>query len=329
MIAFPKSVDEALAAPGTFRAGATDLQERRQHHISEGPVVDLRDVPGLDAIEEVGANLLIGARVPIAALAEHARVREGWPGLAQAAGGLATPQIRARGTVGGNLLQAVRCWYYRSPRFNCLKKGGSTCLAREGDHLYHACFDQGACVAPHPSTLGMAFLAYDADALVRGADERSMADLLGDGRDPRRNHTLPDGALLTHVVLPLASGGRVGAYARTIARARSEWPLVEAVVALDIAAESGVEGVPDPRRWPGATIRSARVAIGGVANTPMRLPKVEAALAGKGLTEEVFEAAAALATRGATPLRMTAYKVDLIAPTLIDAFERALTGGAS
>lgn len=325
MIAFPKSVDEALAAPGTFRAGATDLQERRQHHLSEGPVVDLRDVPGLDAIEEVGETLRIGARVPIAALAEHPRVREAWPGVAQAAGGLATPQIRSRATVGGNLLQAVRCWYYRSPRFHCLKKGGSTCLAREGDHLYHACFDQGACAAPHPSTLGVAFLAHDADVLVRGADDRSMADLLGDGRDPRRNHSLPDGALLTHVVLSVASGGRFGAYARTIARARSEWPLVEAVVALDVGEGPG----GDPRGWPGATIRGARVAIGGVANVPLRLPRVEAALAGQPVTDAVLEAAAALATHGAAPLPMTAYKVDLLAPTLIDAFERALAGGAS
>jgi len=313
MIAFPKTVDEALAAPGTFRAGATDLQERRHHHIDTGPLVDLRDVIALDAIEDApGGGLLIGALVPIAALAEDPRVKERWAGLAQAAGGLATPQIRARATVGGNLLQAVRCWYYRSPQFQCLKKGGSACLARGGDHLFHSCFDLGACAAPHPSTLGMAFLTYDADVLVKGGPDRSVAALLGAGGDPRRNHTLEDHALVTHVALP-AVGGERSAYARTISRARAEWPLVEAIASLDVA---------------GGSIRAARVAIGGVANVPLRLPKVEAALVGKAPATDVFEAAAALGSEGAAPLPMTRYKVDLIAPTLVDVLERAV-GGAT
>jgi len=313
MIAFPKSVDEALAAPGTFRAGATDLQERRHLHVHEGPLVDLRDVVALDAIEDApGGGLLVGALVPIAALAEDPRVKARWAGLAAAAGGLATPQIRARATVGGNLLQAVRCWYYRSPQFQCLKKGGSTCLARAGDHLYHSCFDKGACAAPHPSTLGMAFLAYDADVLVRGGSDRSVAALLGEGKDPRANHTLEDHAMLTHVSLP-AVGEERSAYARTISRARAEWPLVEAIAVLDVA---------------GGVVRGARIAIGGVANVPLRLPKVEAALVGKSPTTDVIEAAAALGSDGAAPLPMTAYKVDLIAPTLVDVLERALAGGA-
>ena len=311
MITFPTSVDQAIAAEGTFRAGATDLQERRQHRIATGPVVDLRDLPDLDRIERRGDGLLIGALVPISVLAEHEAVAKGWPGLAQAAGGLATPQIRNRATVGGNLLQTVRCWYYRSPRFTCLKKGGATCLARAGDHLYHSCFDKGACAAPHPSTLAMAFLAWDAAVLVKGGKDRTRAELVGDGSDPRRNHTLEDKALLTHVVLPTAPAGEQSAYVRTIARARAEWPLVEAVAAVHVS---------------GGTIRSARVAIGGVANIPLRLPKVEAALVGKAPDPLVLDAAVALGADGAQPLPMTGYKVGLIGPTLRDALDRALAG---
>lgn len=296
MSRFPTTLEDAVATPGTFRAGGTDLQERRHHRISVGPVVDLRDLPGLDAIEETAEGLLVGARTPIAALAADPRLPRG---LAQAAGGLATPQIRNRATVGGNLLQAVRCWYYRSPRFSCLKKGGETCLARQGDHLYHVAFDLAPCAAPHPSTLGMALLALDAAVLVHGGEDRTVEAILG--------APLEQGALLTHVLVPAVPGS--SAYTRTIARARAEWPLVEAFAGLHV-----VDG----------RIAEARVAIGGVAAVPLRLGKVEAALVGRSPAPDVLEEAAALGAEGATPLPMTGYKVGLIAPTIRDALDRAL-----
>ena len=155
MIALPTSAAAAAALlarrpDARVRAGGTDLQDLRARGLHQGPTVDLRDVQGLDRVGPHGPGLRIGAGVRLAALAEDARVAASWPGLSAAAHGLATPQIRAVATVAGSLLQDVRCWYYRDPAANCLKKGGDTCLARASDASTHACWDFGACIAPHP-----------------------------------------------------------------------------------------------------------------------------------------------------------------------------------
>lgn len=313
MIRFPTSPREAATLGGLYRAGGTDLQERRRHGITTGDLTDLRDLGALDEISEGRDGLQIGARVTIAAIAAHPAIRAGYPGLAAAAGGLATPQIRARGTLGGNLAQEVRCWYYRSPEFTCLKQGGGACLARSGDHLFHACFDQGPCAAPHPSTLAAALMAYDAMVSIQGERElRSIAAVIGDGAAPRQTNALGEGELIAAVKLPPPAAGERAAYFRAISRSRSEWPLVEVVARLQVS-----EG----------TIVSAQVSMGGVANTPLRLPAVEAALSGQPATAETLAAAAPLAADGATPLPMTKYKVALIPGTVLETLERALSGG--
>jgi xanthine dehydrogenase YagS FAD-binding subunit len=310
MIVLPKTPDEAVSAVGEYRAGGTELQERRRQGISDGSIVDLRDVSALRGLEVTeDGGLRIGAGTRMAELAELAEVREGYPGFAAAAEGLATPQIRAVGTLGGNLLQRTRCWYYRSPEATCLKKGGNRCYAREGDHLFHACFDLGSCVSVHPSTLGMALLAYDASVQIHGGGARSVAELYGDGSDARRDHHLEEGALLTAVTLPPPRRGERAAYFRAISRSRSEWPLVEVLARLVVEGE---------------TITDAWVAVGGVAPRPLRRPEVEVALKGKPATAETLEAAAQHAAAGATPLPMTTYKVDLLPRTVLETLERAL-----
>lgn len=305
----PSTLDAALGRPGEPRAGGTDLTERRRLHLSRGPVVDLRDVPGLDAITWREGQLHVGALVTLAALAEHPDVRARYPAVAATAAAVATPQIRARATVGGNLLQHVRCWYYRRPGADCLKSGGSGCPARAGDHLFHACFDLGPCVAPHPSSLATALLAHDARIEVAGDREHTLATLYGDGSDPRRQHQLPPGALLTGVALGQPLAGERAAYFRAISRARAEWPLVEAVARLVVEA---------------GAIRSAVVTVGGVANLPLRLGAVEQLLAGKPATAETLAAAAAVAADGARPLTHTAYKLELLRGAVLDALELAL-----
>lgn len=304
---FPTSIAAAGGRPGDIRAGGTDLQERRHLRLARGGVVDLRDLPGLDAIEARAPGFHVGALTRIAALAEHGEMIKNYPGLAQAAGGLATPEIRNRATVGGNLLQQVRCWYYRQPNANCLRAGGSGCPARTGDHLYHVCFDRGPCVAPHPSTLATALLAYEARVQVAGGAEHTIEALYGDGSDPRPS-TLAAGTLVTGVVLPAPVAGEKAAYVRAISRARAEWPLVEVVVRL------GIEG---------DTIRTARVTLGGVAPVPLRAVDVERALTGAPATAATIVAASRAAATGAKPLPMTAYKLDLLPGTVLEALEKA------
>jgi xanthine dehydrogenase YagS FAD-binding subunit len=308
-IAFPKTVAALAQARGEVRAGGTDLQERRAMGVSKGDLRDLRDVAGLETIGDGdgGDGVAVGARATVAAVASHPLLAR-YPALQAAAGGLATPQIRAVATVGGNLLQEVRCWYYRNPDTRCLKRGGATCLAREGDNLYSACFDLGPCVAPHPSTLGAALLAYEATADIFPTGPRSIEALFGDGSDPTRTHTLSQHEILTSVRLPKAMAGERGV--RAISRARAEWSLVEVVVRLV---------VDDDRR-----IRFARVAMGGVANIPLRLRAVEERLTGSLADQVTFEDAGRIGRAGATPLRRTGYKVDLIAATIVETLETAM-----
>jgi len=309
MIVFPTDLEQAAGEKGELRAGATDLQERRRIGRSRGWLVDLRDVKDQRTILPSGTGMAIGALVKIAQLADDERVRTGYPGLAEAAGGLATPQIRAVATVGGNLLQRTRCWYYRAPESNCFKTGGNGCPARTGDHLFHACFDVGPCISVHPSTLAMALLAYEATVELVGAPTRTMEELYGDGSDASRDHLLPEGAVLAQVVLPAPRAGEQSAYMRAISRARAEWPLVE--VLARVAVEAG-------------KITWARIAVGGVAPVPMRLPAIETALVGAPADAAALDDIAARAKDGATSPPMAAYKLDLLQGSIVDALERAL-----
>jgi xanthine dehydrogenase YagS FAD-binding subunit len=311
MIVFPSTVEEALAASGTVRAGGTELSDRRRLPGMGGDLVDLRDTAGLDVLRfDVGGALRIGAKQRIADIGAHPEVQAKYPGFAQAVGGLATPQIRAVGTVAGNLLQRTRCWYFRAPQTGerCFKRGGNTCSARTGDHLFHACFDLGPCVSVHPSTVGMAMLAYDGVVDIAPHGPRPVQALYGDGTDPRRDHRLEGGALITALVLPPPRAGEQSAYFRATSRARAEWPLVEVLVRLVV--ENG-------------RIVEAAVALGGVAPVPLRASGAEAALLGKAAEDPVFVDAAQAARQGAAPLPMTGYKVDLVEGAVLEALERA------
>jgi xanthine dehydrogenase YagS FAD-binding subunit len=319
MISFPKTIDEAMARVvelgGVYRAGGTDLQERRQHLAVHGqdrlaPIVDLRDVPGLDTVVSDASGAWIGGLITLAAMAKHPAIASLWPGVAEAAGALANPHIRAVATLAGNLMQAPRCWYYRHPDYDCLRKGGSTCYAREGDHLWHVCFDQSPCAAPHASTVAMALVAYEAEVeyVIPSAPEPKrvpVLEVLGmDG--------LPEAGLITTVRLGPSIAREQTAYVRASNRAYAEWALAEVTVRLVLGADGRLEFV--------------RVAAGGVAPTPLRLAKVEAALQGQTPEPDTLARAAALAREGGKPLPMTGYKLDLLEGCVLEALERALAG---
>jgi xanthine dehydrogenase YagS FAD-binding subunit len=304
------TIEAVKQSRGEIRAGGTDLMERLRMGVSAGDVVDIGRLPGLNNIEiEADGSVKIGANVKVDTVANHPHLIEHYPGLAMAAGSLATPQIRWMATMGGVLLQRNRCWYYRNPAFDCFKKGGDSCPARTGDHRLGVVFDLGACVAPHPSTVGMMLLAYEAQVVVDGERRLDVRDLYGDGRHSSHDHTLSPNELLTHVVLPPPVADERAAYFRSISRARAEWPLVEAGVRLVLAADE--------------TITMARIVVGGVANIPLRLPKVEAVLVGQPAQTATFVQAAKMATDGVSPLPQTGYKVSLLYGTVLETLERA------
>ncbi|HSJ45751.1 MAG TPA: FAD binding domain-containing protein [Euzebyales bacterium] len=178
------SIDDAVAATGDYRAGGTDLQERLRHDVRARPLVDLAPLDELTRIDPADdGGVTVGALVTVATVATDLAASHA--AVAQTAAGLATPQIRAVATIGGNLTQRTRCWYFRHPALSCLKSGGDGCLAREGDHSLGVVFDLGPCVHPHPSSIGMSLLASDAQISVTGSGRMAVADLWGDGSDPR------------------------------------------------------------------------------------------------------------------------------------------------
>lgn len=281
-----------------FRAGGTDISERRRSGVSRGTLIDLKPSPDMQSISwNADGAATIGAATTIAAIARDPKIADSYPGLAAAAGGLATPQVRHAATIGGNLAQHSRCWYYRSPHWSCLKKGGSDCPAREGNHLYHVAFDLGPCIAPHPSTLAAALLAYDATVTTNQRQALGITALLGDGTNGRSDHLLQAHEAIESIDLPSPLADERAVYKRAISRSYAEWPLVE-IVARAVVANG--------------TFKLARIAIGGIAPVPLRLGSVETALEGKPVNNATIEAAAAQSVQGAKPLPMTAYKLDLL-----------------
>jgi xanthine dehydrogenase YagS FAD-binding subunit len=295
------------AAAAEFRAAGTDLSERRRSGVSRGPLIDIASVTQAEIEWSAEGRATIGAFATIAAIAADARLSEAYPGIAAAALGLATPQVRHLATIGGNLAQRSRCWYFRNPHIDCLKKGGSDCPARSGNHLYGVAFDLGPCVAPHPSTMAAALLAYEATITTDRRSGLSIVDLLGDGSNGKADHELQPGEMITKIVLPSPPGGERAGYKRAISRSYAEWPLVE------VCARAVVSG---------GVFEFVRIAAGGIAPVPLRLKASEAALQGKPATPAIVAAAARQATVGAKPLPMTGYKLDLLSGLVRDLMEQ-------
>lgn len=309
MITIATTIEEAIQAKGEYRAGGTDVSARRRLGVSNGSLVD---ISALDSFREISqaddGPTAIGALITLQELSEHSLIVEQYPGLAQLAGRAATPQIRHMATLGGSLLQRTRCAYYRHPHFDCFKKGGEGCPARDGFHVDGVLFDLGPCIHPHPSSTGAALLSYEASYLTHGREPRPLQTLFGDGSDPAIDNSLAPGELLTQVILPPPIDGARAAYFRATSRAQAEWPIAEVMVRLRVTEGS---------------IDFARVAVGGVANIPMRLAAVESALEGKPAIETTLQAAAGLATEGARPLPGTEYKAQILVGAVLEALERA------
>jgi xanthine dehydrogenase YagS FAD-binding subunit len=302
------SASMTIDAAAEFRAAGTDLSERRRSGLSRGPLIDITatsDATGVDWRPD--GSLRIGALTTIEAIASDARIAAAYPGVSAPAQGLATPQIRHLATLGGNLTQRSRCWYFRNPHIDCFKKGGTECPARSGNHLYGVAFDLGPCVAPHPSTMAAALLSYDATITTDIRSGLSIGELLGDGSNAAADHALASGEMIKSIELPPPVPSERALYKRAISRSYAEWPLVEVCTRAVIS---------------GGAFRLIRLTAGGVAPVPLRLIASEAALEGKAVSAAVIAEAATRAADGASPLPMTGYKLDLLRGVVHDLLER-------
>lgn len=304
------AIHENERGTSEWRAAGTDLSERRRSGVARGPVVDLAPLPQMREVTwKVNGCARIGASVTIATIGSNERIGKSYPGIAATANGLATPQIRHLATLGGNLAQRSRCWYFRNPDISCMKKGGSTCPAREGNHFYGVAFDLGPCVAPHPSSMATALLAYEATVDTDRRYGLTIQEVLGDGSDGSCDHALQPGEAIIAVDIPAPVPGERAIYMRAISRAWAEWPLAEVVVRALV--ENGA-------------FRSVRLAAGGIAPVPLRLGAAEAVAIGASANSETVARVAREAIKAARPLPMTGYKVALLKGLVKDVLSRCI-----
>src|SRR5499427_9416584 len=312
--ATPAELDD-LARP---IAGGQDLLTTMKDYITRPiRVVNLKGIRGLDRIESDGkGGLRIGALVTLNQLEEDANVRKSFPGLAESAHSVGTPQIRNLGTVGGNLCQRPRCWYFRLEEVVCLKKGGSECYAATGENKYHAIFGGGPSYIVHPSDLAPMLLALGASVNVTGGNGKRTIPLdkfftLPADANVRRENVLQNDEIITEVTVPASKFAANSTYLKFKERDSMDF-------AMSAVAAAVVLG-------PNKTVTDARIVLGGVAPIPWRVPKAESALTGKTMSQELLAEVAKVALQGAEPLAKNAYKIPLT-QTLV---RRALakTGG--
>ncbi|MBI4442013.1 MAG: xanthine dehydrogenase family protein subunit M [Acidobacteria bacterium] len=301
-----KSVKEAVSLLAQSKgkvlpiAGGSDLLGEMKDRI-ETPdvVVNLKTIPGLDRIEQKSGHVSIGALVTISDLAESALARQHFPVLVEAASVIASLQIRNVGTVGGNLCQRPRCWYYRGP-FPCLRKGGDICYAILGENRYHAILGGGPSFIVHPSDLAPALVALDARARIAGpSGERTISleqFFVLPTVSVQRENVLKPNEILTEIQVPLPLAGTRSTFWKQMERDAWDFALVSTATVI---------------RQRNGKIEHARVVLGGVAPIPWRSREAEAALVGQPLNEATATLAADKAMQPAGPLRDNAYKVDL------------------
>jgi len=300
----PSQARELLAEKegGVLKAGGIDVIDHLKEHLLEPPrVVDIKRIPGLDKITvEADGSLRIGTLATLAQVAAHEAVRKTHPALARACGEAASPQVRNVATIGGNLLQRPRCWYYRLESYKCVKKGGDVCFAVAGENRYHVIFGGGPAFPPHPSNAAVPLVAYGASFVLDGPKGARTVPagefFVLPAKNPTRENVLQPGELLLEIRVPATTGWK-SAYYEVRERAAFDWPLVSAAIA--IKAEGGV-------------VKDARVVLGQVATIPWRAAAAEKALVGKPLGAASAEAAGKAAAFGAEPMTDNGYKVDLV-----------------
>jgi xanthine dehydrogenase YagS FAD-binding subunit len=308
------------ALTGVVKAGGVDLLDLlKERLLAPAVLVGLAAIPGLDRIEEqADGGVRVGAMVTLAHLGTHAVLRHRCAALCDAVQGAASDEIRHLATLGGNLLQRPRCWYFRAAAFHCLRKGGTHCPAIDGENQYHAIFDNRTCPIVHPSTAATALVALDAAVELTAADggvrKLGLVEfLVRPERDVQRENDLRPHEILTAVMLPPQPAGVRMAHVRHGEKGSYEWPIGDVAVVLDLA-EDGL-------------CRHASVVLGAAAPVPHRASSAEAVLTGRRIDADLAAEAARAATDGATPLSGNAYKLPLFRTLVRRAIEDAIARG--
>ena len=321
-MAQPTTVKGAISVLGEepnetpILAGGTDLLgEIKEGVRSPAMVVNLKSIPEMRRLKVTAAQIEIGALVTLSDLLNSPDIQRVLPALAETLRLTAATQIRNNATVGGNICQRPRCWYYRDASFNCLKKGGELCYAREGENEYHAIFDNATCNIVHPSNLAPVFIAHDALFEVTGPDGTETIPagefFISPEEDITAETILMPQQVLTRVIIPAKGLGGKAAYVETREKQSFDWALAGATVRLERTA---------------GKVTNARVVLSAVAPTPLRREDLEEMLVGKTVTEKRIKQVCEAAVKDATPLAQNGYKTSLVKAILRRALRAVIKG---
>ena len=303
-------VKQLSTAGSKIHAGGTDLLGCiRDQIFPVEKVVSINGIQDLKGISEKGGGLRIGALTTITEVAENPLIKRLFPGLARAAGEVASPPLRNQGTIGGNICQKPRCWYYRG-EFHCTRKGGGICFAYSGENQYHCIFGGDGCYIVHPSDAAPVLAALEAQVSVaspKGARIVTMEEFFVlPAVDPKRETVLGPEEIVTEILIPVPPLGLKSSYRKV--RARRSWDFALAGVALALTFD-------------GVRVARSRVFLSGVAPVPWRAQEVEAAITGQELTAGTIARAAAAAVQKAHPLSKNGYKVPLLQAVIEEELE--------
>ncbi len=300
------TVEEALDQMGPdaqVKAGGIDLLDLMKDDIVAPPkLVNIRNIDALRGIYASPEGLRIGPLTTLSEIAFDPDVQTSYGALSDAAGHAATPQVRNMATLGGNLMQRPRCWYFRSSSYDCKKKGDTSahCHALEGENQYHAVVNNGTCAMVHPSSTAVPLLAMGASVELTSKRGKRVVPMHSFYNPPEKdllNETaVRPGELITAVLVPAPATGTRSAYQKYGEKESFDWPL----------ADAGVVLVMD-----GDVCRRAAIVMGVAAPTPIRSHAAEAVLTGKRINEATARAAGKAAMAGATPLAQNGYKTQL------------------
>ncbi len=318
-----RSISEAvtqLNSSAAIKAGGIDLIDRLKEGLdAPSRLINILSIKGLDGVsEDAKQGLRIGPLVTLAELDTNRIIRSRYRALADAAGHAATPQIRNVATIGGNLLQRPRCWYFRQAEFNCRKKGGDRCFAIEGENQYHAIFGNSLCAIVHPSALSTALVAFNARVVLTGAKGKREVQLekffTKPEEDVRRENSIGPDELITEIHVPQLPAQARSVYLKQGEKESFDWPIADVAVVLNCAR--------------GGRCEQASIVLGAAAPVPLRAVRAEAVLAGKAINEETAREAARAAIQGATPLSENAYKLKVFEVIVRRAILSAASGVA-
>ena len=284
-----------------IKAGGIDLLDLlKEGLVTPSRIINIRSLPNMERIVNDSKGLRIGALVTLAQIAADKSLVRSHTALVDAATHIATPQIRNVATIGGNLLQRPKCWYFRHEAFQCLKKGGKDCFALEGDNEFLAIFDNQTCPIVHASTMATPLVAMNAQLVLANRRGTRIVPLeeffISPEKDVRRENTLQTGEIITEIRIPPMNANTRSAHFKQGEKESFDWALADVAVVLEQAGEK---------------VSRASIILGAAAPVPWRAKAAEAALVGKSVTEETARIAAQAAVKGAKPLQENGYKVPI------------------